>query len=257
MDITDRKRSESERQDLRQEALAHAGRVTMLGQLASSLAHELGQPLGAILRNAETAEVLLESDSPDLEELRAIVTDIRKDDHRAGDVIARLRTLLKRQSVQSSAIAMDQLVSEVVALAGFDASTRRIRLTANVPADLPPVRGDRVHLQQVLLNLIINGMDAIGSEADGNRDVKLDARRNGDGTIEIAVCDSGHGVPPEKLGKVFEPFFTTKPNGMGMGLSISRTIVEAHGGRIWVENNADRGATFRFTLCAADAGVGA
>jgi two-component system sensor kinase FixL len=251
IDITERRRSEHEKEQLRRE-LAHAGRVTMLGQLASSLAHELGQPLGAILRNAETAELLLQSDSPDLEELRAIVTDIRNDDHRAGDVIDRLRTLLKRRTLDARTIAVDQLTGDVVALAGFDATTRRIRLATNVPPGLPLVRGDRVHLQQVLLNLIMNGMDAVSSGSGGTREVTLDARRNEAGMVEIAVRDSGHGVPPEKLEKLFEAFFTTKPNGMGMGLSISRTIVEAHGGHIWVENNADRGATFRFTLAAAE-----
>jgi two-component system, LuxR family, sensor kinase FixL len=253
IDITERRRSDIEKLELRQD-LAHAGRVTMLGQLASSLAHELGQPLGAILRNAEAADLLLQSDSPDIDELRAIMSDIRKDDHRAVHVIDRLRSLLKRRKLESCPIDIGQLVDEVVAVVRFDAASRGIALQTDVPPGLPPVRGDRVHLLQVLLNLLLNGMDAVNSESDNRRHVKIHARLDEKGMIEAAVSDSGHGVPPERLGKLFEPFFTTKEKGMGMGLPISRTIVEAHGGRIWAENNADRGATFRFTLSTAEAG---
>lgn len=253
MDITDRRRSELEAQELRQ-GLAHAGRVTMLGQLASSLAHELSQPLGAILRNAETAELLLQAASPDLEELRAIVADIHKDDHRAGEVIDRLRSLLKRRSLESRTLAIDTLVGEVVSLVRSDSTARGVKLEADVPADLPLVRGDRVHLLQVLVNLVINGMDAVDGQPNPERRVTLRARSHGDGTVEVAVSDNGHGVAATALERVFDPFFTTKPHGMGMGLPISRTIVEAHGGRIWAENNADRGTTFRFTLFATKAG---
>lgn len=253
LDITERRRSDIEAQELRQ-GLAHTGRVTMLGQLASSLAHELSQPLGAILRNAEAAELLLQKSSPDLDELRAIVADIHKDDRRAGDVIDRLRSLLKRRRMELQALGIDILVDEVVALVRFDAAARRVKLEANVPADLPRVRGDRVHLMQVLLNLIINAMDAVNALPDSERHVTLHVRLDGDGMIEVAVSDSGPGVSPEQIGRLFEPFFTTKPNGMGMGLPISRTIIEAHGGRIWAENNPDRGAKVQFTLSAAAAG---
>jgi PAS domain S-box-containing protein len=253
LDISERRRSELESQELRQ-GLAHAGRVTMLGQLASSLAHELSQPLGAILRNIEAAELLLQSASPDLEELRAIVADIHKDDRRAGEVIDRLRSLLKRRNLEAHTLGMGSLVDEVVALVRSDSAARGVKLETDVPADLPLVRGDRVHLLQVVLNLIINGMDAVDAEPDHERRVSLHARSDGNGVIEVAVSDSGQGVPPESLARVFDPFFTTKSKGMGMGLPISRTIVEAHGGRIWAENNVDRGTTFRFTLAAAKAG---
>ena len=253
LDITERRWSEREGQEL-QQGLAHAGRVTMLGQLASSLAHELSQPLGAILRNTEAAELLLQSASPDVDELRAIIADIHKDDHRASEVIDRLRSLLKRRSMESHALDMGSLVDEVVALVRFDSAARGVKLETNVPTDLPPVRGDRVHLLQVVLNLIINGMDAINGEPDHQRRVTLNARSDENGMVEVAVSDSGHGVPPDTLSRVFDPFFTTKPKGMGMGLPISRTIIEAHGGRIWAENNVDRGATFRFTLAVAKAG---
>jgi PAS domain S-box-containing protein len=253
IDITERRRVEREGQELRQ-GLAHAGRVTMLGQLASSLAHELSQPLGAILRNTEAAELLLQTKSPDLDELRAIVADIHRDDRRAGQVIDRLRSLLKRRSLESHVLGVDDLVEEVLALVRFDAVARGVKLETRVSADLPRVRGDRVHLLQVVLNLIMNGMDAVEAEPDHERRVTLHARSDGDGMIEVAVRDTGHGVSAETLGRVFDPFFTTKPKGMGMGLPISRTIVEAHGGRIWAESNPDRGTTFRFTLSAAKAG---
>ena len=254
LDITERRRAEIEAQELR-EGMAHGARVTMLGQLASSLAHELSQPLGAILRNAEAAEMLLKSDSPDVDELRAIVADIHKDDHRAGDVIDRLRSLLKRRSLDARTLGLDDLVDEVTALVRSDCAARHVKLATNVAPGLPRVRGDRVHLLQVLLNLIINGMDAVDAEPDHGRRVTLRAQSDGNGMIEVAVSDCGHGVPTEKLEHLFEPFFTTKPNGMGMGLPISRTIVEAHGGRIWAENNVDRGTTFRFTLSPETGGA--
>ncbi|MGA2502126.1 MAG: ATP-binding protein, partial [Tepidisphaeraceae bacterium] len=250
VDVTARKQSEQEIARQRSE-LAHIARVFTMSQLTSSLAHELNQPLGAILRNAEAAELLLQDPSPDLGEVRAILADICKDDQRAGNVIDRLRSLLKRRSMESEPLDVGRLADEVRMLVRSDAASRHVRLEMNVPPDLPPVRGDRVHLQQVLLNLIINAMDAVSARPDDERRVAVQARLDGDGMVEVIVSDSGNGVPPEKLDRLFEPFFTTKPQGMGMGLPISRTIVEAHGGRIWVENNPEGGAIFRFTLCRA------
>ena len=225
----------------------------MMGQLASALAHEINQPLGAILRNAEAAELFLDNASPDLDEIRAIVADIRKDDQRAGSVIDRMRGLLKRQPLDTRALDVGELVSEVRALVRADAAARQVKLEVNVPADLPLVRGDRVHLQQVLLNLILNGMDAIDGASRDNRRISITARLAAARTVEIAVSDTGSGIPRDKVPHVFESFFTTKPSGMGMGLPISRTIIEAHGGRIWAENNNNGGgATFRFTLPLAE-----
>ena len=248
-----RRRLEREAVELRHE-LTHAGRVTMLGQLASSLAHELNQPLGAILRNVEAAELFMQSDKPDLDELRAIVADIRKDDQRAGDVIDRLRALLKRRQLDPRPLLLSQLVDEVVTLTRADSVTRHVDIEIDVPRDLPLVRGDRIHLQQVLLNLLLNGMDALTDVADAERLLTVRARITGGGFVEVAVSDNGPGIPAEKLGRLFEAFFTTKPQGMGLGLPISRTIIEAHGGRIWAENDAERGATFRFTLPVAKGG---
>jgi signal transduction histidine kinase len=250
-DISARHRSELELQQLRSQ-LAHIGRVSMMGQLASALAHELSQPLGAILRNAEAAELFLQHDEPDLDELRAILADIRKDDQRAGDVIERLRAMLQRRSIEPRALAIGDLLGEVIALTRADAVARHVKLEMEAAPGLPTVMGDRVHLQQVLLNLVLNAVDAVDAAPAEHRRVAVRAHRGSERTVEVAVSDCGHGIAPEALGLLFEPFFTTKPNGMGIGLPISRTIIEAHGGRIWAENNAREGATFRFTLPVAE-----
>ena len=251
LDISARRRSDLELQQLRGQ-LAHTGRVTMMGQLASALAHELNQPLGAILRNAEAAELFLQHDPPDLDELRAILADIRKDDRRAGEVIERLRALLKRRSIETRALAVSDLLRNVGTLTRADALGRHVKLAIEPAPGFPAVMGDFVHLQQVLLNLVLNAMDAVDGLPAERRQVAVRARHFDERTVELEVSDSGPGIPSERLAQVFEPFFTTKANGMGMGLPISRTIIEAHGGRIWVENNADQGATFRFTLPVAE-----
>lgn len=242
-----RRQAEQEIQDQRVE-LAHVTRVSTLGQLASALTHELNQPLGAILRNAEAAEIFLQNDQPDLAEIRAILADIRKDDQRAADVIDRMRTLLKRRSLESSCLDLRELVEDTVAVARNDAQTRQVKLTLEIQSPLPAVRGDRVHLQQVLLNLILNGMDAMAACQNGERLLIVRAGKTKTETVEVSVSDCGTGIKSEAAARVFEPFFTTKPDGMGMGLAISRTIIEAHGGIIRGGNNSGRGATFTFTL---------
>ena len=253
-DVTARKQAEQETQLLRQE-IAHAGRVSMMGQLATGLAHEINQPLASILRNAEAAELFLQHPSPDLDEIRAILSDIRSDDERAGHVIDRMRGLLKRQTLDTGRLDVGALVADVAALVRIDAATRQVKLDVDVPADLPHVRGDRVQIQQVLLNLILNGMDALQETRLEDRRVDVTARIDGAQLVEIAVDDTGHGIPADKLGKIFDPFFTTKPNGMGIGLAVSRTIVEAHSGRLWAENRNGGGAAFRFTLPIAEEGA--
>ncbi len=232
--------------------LAHVARVSMMGQLASALAHELNQPLGAILRNAEAAELFLQKEKPDLEEIRAILADIRKDDERAGNVINRMRSLLKRRSLESDPLDFQGLIEETIMLARSDARNRRINLSLRADPELPLVLGDRVHLQQVLLNLMLNGMDAMANCRPADRQLAILVRMAKDGSVEVVVRDSGTGIAPEKLDRVFEPFFTTKSEGMGMGLAISRTIIEAHGGKIRAENNPDKGASFIFTLRPAE-----
>jgi two-component system, LuxR family, sensor kinase FixL len=251
-DITTAKHAEREMQQLRQE-ITHAGRVTMMGQLASALAHEINQPLAAILSNAEAAERFLQLDTPNITEVRAILADIRSADKRAADVIDRMRRLLRRNTVDAQPLDVAALVGEVAALVRSDAAARHVKLNIDVPGALPAIRGDRVHLQQVLLNLILNGMDALNGAGPERRRVSVSARRDGGQSVEIAVGDGGHGIPADALGRIFDPFYTTKPDGMGMGLAISRTIVEAHGGKLWAENQDGGGAAFRFTVPIADA----
>jgi len=246
VDVTARKRDQAEMLRLR-DALAHAGRVSTMAQLASGLAHELNQPLAAILRNAEAAELLLQKSPPDLVELRAILADICKDDHRAGGVIDHMRAILTRRAQEHVELDVAELVDDVLVLVQPDAASRKVRLGVEVPESLPPVRGDRVQLQQVLLNLVLNGIDAMADVPAEQRRLVVRARPASAGTIEVAIADAGPGVAAAKLERLFEPFFTTKPNGMGLGLPISARIIQAHGGRIWAESSA-AGATFYFTV---------
>jgi len=254
MDCTARKQSEQELLLLRSE-ITHVGRISVMGQLASALAHEINQPLGAILRNAEAAALYLQEPDPDLDEIRAIVEDIRKDDQRAGAVIDRMRLLLRRRDVQTQPLGVSDLFGDVAALVRPEAVARHVKVDLDIGKDVPRVAGDRVHLQQVLLNLVSNGMDSIDESSRNGRSISVSARRDGAQSVVIAVKDSGRGMAPHEIAQLFEPFFTTKPKGMGMGLSISRTIVEAHGGRLWAENNDEGGARFSFTVPAAGDGI--
>jgi len=189
----------------------------------------------------------MEHESPDLHEISAILEDIRKDDQRASAVIDRIRALLRHEKVAMTTLNVRSVLGDVATLLRPDAAARHVGLEMGVPADLPAVRGDQVQIQQVLLNLILNGMDSFEGLHDRPRSVTVTARRDGPASVEISVADTGHGIDDEDFGRIFEPFFTTKSKGIGMGLSISRGLVEAHGGRLWAENTAI-GATFRFTL---------
>ena len=246
-DVTEQVQAREENEQLRRE-LAHAGRVSVLGTLSSSLAHELGQPLAAILLNAEAAELLLQRPDPDLEELRSIIADIRRDDTRAAEVIDRLRSLLRRRQLDFSPLSPDALVADVVALVRSDAIARHVALECSSEPGVPMIRGDRVHLSQVVLNLVLNAMDAVADRPPENRQVTLHTRAAADAGVEIVVADSGAGIDAAVMNRIFEPFFTTKPNGMGMGLSVSHTIVEAHGGKLWAENAPQGGAVFHVAL---------
>ena len=247
VDITERKRMELELQRNREE-LAHVTRVATVGELTTSVAHELNQPLGAILSNADAAEMFLTADPPALDEVRDILADIRKDDQRASEVIQRMRSLLRKHEVAPKSIEINEAVEEVLKLLSIDASARKVAMKFERTAGLPRVWCDPVHFQQVVLNLVLNGMEAMAGLPEEKRQVVVRIGPANNGTVKIAVADSGPGIPVDSLPKLFEPFFTTKKEGMGMGLSIARTIVEAHHGQIWVENNSGIGATFYFTV---------
>jgi signal transduction histidine kinase len=253
MDVTARRRDEAELQRQR-EALTRLQRASAVGQLSTVLAHELSQPLGAILRNAEAAELLLRKEPPDLAELRAIVADIHRDDRRAATVIDRMRALLQRRSLQFETIGLRDLIAQVAGLVQPEVHARQATLDVSVPDELPDIRGDRVHLQQVLLNLLLNSLEAVHNHAEERRRLTIEARQRGNGQIEVAVRDRGPGFPVEQISSVFEPFVTTRIGGTGLGLAISKTIIEAHGGRIWAENDPQGGATVRFALEAAREG---
>jgi signal transduction histidine kinase len=250
-DVTQQRLAEQEALELRGN-LTHAGRVTLLGQLASALAHELNQPLGAILRNAEAAAIMLQASAPDLLELRAIINDILSDDTRAGCVIDRLRSLLKRRNVETQPIDLPNMIGEVLTLINADAATRHVRIAFPATPDLPMVMGDRVHLQQVLLNLLMNAMDALDATPPDQRAIQLSANRVGPYTVEVRVTDNGPGISGESMERLFEPFFTTKSNGLGLGLPVSKTIIEAHKGCLWAEHGPAGGACFCFTVPVAE-----
>jgi signal transduction histidine kinase len=244
-----KRQRDAEDEILRQRTeLAHVSRVSMLGQLASALTHELNQPLGAILRNAEAAEVYLQSEPPNLSEVRAILTDIRRDDKRAGNVIDGMRSLFKRQKLALGTLDLRNLVEDTIAMSRPDAAARHVKLKVEIPPELPAARGDRVHVQQVLLNLILNGMDAMNSIPKSRRSLVVRVAETKNGNLQVAVRDRGTGIAPDNASHVFEPFFSTKSNGMGMGLAISKTIIEAHGGEIWMQTSGTDGTTFTFLL---------
>jgi signal transduction histidine kinase len=242
-----RRRSEVEGQRLRQD-LAHVGRVSTIGALTASLAHELNQPLTAILSNAEAAEQLLDSSAPNLKEVREILQDIAKDDRRATQVIHRLRGLLRKGALEPSALDINEVIGEVARLVSADAVVRNVSVRLDLAPELPPIWGDRVQLQQVVLNLLLNGLDAMPDAGGGDRSLLLRTNRAGAESVQVAVLDSGIGIDETALDQVFQAFYTTKAAGMGMGLTIARAIVEAHGGRLEARNNPAGGATFSFTL---------
>jgi signal transduction histidine kinase len=227
--------------------LAHVNRHATAGELSSSIAHELNQPLGSILANAETAELILKSESPDLNEIREILADIKRDDQRAGEVIRRLRAYLTRTPFETKDVDLNLIMGEAFKFLRVQASARNIALYLQTAPGELRIRGDPVQLQQVILNLVVNSMDAMAALPYG-RTVIGRTELNGGSTVEISISDSGPGIPPDKLSQVFDPFFTTKDQGMGIGLSIARTIILAHKGRIWAENQSSGGATFHFTL---------
>ena len=245
-DITDRKRAELDAAAQREE-LAHLNRVLILAEQSGALAHELSQPLAAILTNAQAARRLLDQSPLDLDELRAALDDVIKNDKRAGTVIHRLRELLKKRDTVLQPVDLNEIAREVLDLTHSDLLLRRMRITTALSPELPAVLGDRIQLQQVILNLILNACDAMSTVTPADRELTLTTVVD-DELVEIAVADRGIGIPEDQLDSVFDPFFTDRVQGLGLGLTISRSIVLAHRGRIQAENNVGPGATFRFFL---------
>jgi len=231
----------------RMSELAHVNRSATAGELSSSIAHELNQPLGAILTNTETAELILSGPSPDLGEVREILADIRRDDLRANEVIRRLRSFMKRTTFETRDIDLNQLMREVFDFLAMQASGRNVSLYLKACPEALRVKGDPIQLQQVMINLIVNSMDAMAAIPYG-RTVIGRAEMSGGKSAIISIADSGPGIPEDKIAEVFDPFFTTKEQGMGIGLSIARTIILAHRGCIWAENDAEGGAVFHVSL---------
>jgi signal transduction histidine kinase len=246
-------RAERESARLRQE-LAHIGRVSAMGELAASLAHELNQPLTAILNNAEVARRHLEAEAPNREELGEILADIVADDRRASEVIQRLRALVGKGTLEHVPLDINDVVAEVAQLVRNDVVLRNVPMTVELEAGLPSVCGDRIQLQQVVLNLVLNGLEAmVVPHGRGPAALVIGTSRAGEGAVRVAVEDSGSGIDVDDVDRLFQPLYTTKPEGLGMGLAIARTIVEAHGGELRASNNAGPGATVQFTLPAAPA----
>ena len=246
-DITERKRAE-EALGKAQIELAHITRVMTMGELAASIAHEINQPLAAVVTNGSACMRWLARSQPELEEAKDAVQRIIRDGKRASEIIARIRALLKRTAANRAPLDINEVIQETMALAGSEARRRRVSLRTDFAANLPSVLGDRVQLQQVILNLMMNGIEAMSSVSDGSRQLLIKTQREDSEQVLISVTDSGIGLDPKRAEHLFEAFFTTKTEGMGMGLSISRSIIEAHGGRLWATPNAGSGATFQFTV---------
>jgi signal transduction histidine kinase len=242
-----RKQAELEAVRLRQD-LTHIGRVSALGELTASLAHELSQPLTAILSNAQAAQRLVDADVVELDKVREILSDIVADDKRAAAVISGLRSLLKKGEPEFVPLDLNELVGEVAWLMRSDTIMRNVSMSLELSPDLPNVRGDRVQLQQVVLNLVLNGLEAMREPHPGARTLIIKTARDGAAALRVTVQDSGPGIAQKDLGHIFEPLYTTKIEGLGMGLAIVRTIVNAHGGAVGAANNPEGGASFRFTL---------
>ena len=234
--------------------LAHASRLATVGEITASIAHQVNQPLGAILSNADAAEMLLDAKPLPVDELRQILIDIRRDDERASEVIRGMRALLRRREIDVRPIDLNDAIAEVLRLLDGESRRHGVVLDPHLAETLPPVAGDRVHLQQVVLNLLVNGIEAAAdADRDSRRMVSIQTTSAG-GEVEVLVRDTGRGISPDQLPRLFDSFVTTKKDGMGLGLSIARSLVEAHGGRIWAENKPG-GATFRFTLPVHDSGA--
>lgn len=234
-------------QDARAE-LAHVNRLTTLGELTASVAHEVNQPIAGVVANADAALRWLASRPPKIEEARQALEGIVEDGKRTGEIVTRIRALFKKMPARRERLDINEIILEVVALTRSEVERNDIALHTQLSNDLPIISGDRIQLQQVILNLILNAVEAISAVGKGSRDLNIGTEKDDSKGVHVAVRDSGAGVESKSLESLFEPFYTTKPGGMGMGLSICRSIVAAHGGRVWASRNPGPGATFHFTL---------
>ena len=253
-DITERKRAEAEARESErryretQAQLAHANRVATMGQLTASIAHEVNQPIGATVTNAQAALRWLGAKPPNLDEVRQALSRIVRDGGRASAVVHRIRNLIKKAPRSDEGVDIDAAIREVIELTRSEALKNGVLVRAELAGGLPPVRGDRVELQQVILNLILNAIEAMSETTEGPRELIITTGKAGSGEVLVTVRDSGPGLAPAALENLFKAFHTTKPKGMGLGLSICRSIVEGHGGRLWASANSPRGAVFQFML---------
>jgi PAS domain S-box-containing protein len=252
VDVTERKRAEEALQKAQTE-LAHVSRITTMGELTASIAHEVSQPLGAIANNVNACLRLLANGSENLREVERGLSDIVKGVDRVNGIIVRMRSLAKKVPPEIMRLHLEDVVTDVLTLTHHELARRHVAIQSELPKDLPPILGDRIQLQQVLLNLVMNGVEAMNEVAEGERKIAIRARRcelSGRPAILVSVQDSGVGLKAAEVDRLFEAFYTTKAHGIGMGLAISRSIVEAHGGRLWVAPAGGPGATFEFTLPA-------
>jgi C4-dicarboxylate-specific signal transduction histidine kinase len=231
-------------------ALAHANRVTTMGQMTASIAHEVNQPIAAVVTYADAALRWLAGHPPDLQEVRQALDAIIKDGNRAGDVIGRIRALIKKVPPRHDQLEINEAILEVIEVTRSELLRNGVSLQTELAMGLPLIRGDRIQLQQIVLNLIMNAVEAMSEVSEGSRDVQISTAQDLSNGVLVVVRDSGPGLNPEDLKRLFDPFYTTKPGGMGMGLSICRSIVEAHGGRVWAAANVPQGASFHFSLPA-------
>jgi signal transduction histidine kinase len=247
VDVTERKRAEEARDRLRQlEAdLAHISRVSTMGELTASLAHEIKQPIGAAVTNAEACLRLLDRDQPDLPEAREAMWEMVRDARRAADIIDRVRLLYQKGSPQLDIVDVNEVIRDMVIVLHNEANRHSVTMHTDLAEELPKVMADRVQLQQALMNLMLNGIEAM---RDTRGELSIKSQLADDSRLLISIADTGVGLPSEKIDKIFNAFFTTKSQGTGLGLAITRSIVESHGGRIWATANSGRGATFSFTL---------
>jgi two-component system sensor kinase FixL len=248
-DITQRKRADEALQAT-QAQLAHMARVTTMGELAASIAHEVNQPLTAVVANGNACLRWLAGEEPNLDEAREAVVRIVSEGKRAAEVIQRIRSLLKKSPPQISQLDVNEVVREVLVLTNHEILKKRVSARVELAPGLPAISGDRVQLQQVILNLVMNAVEASAQAGENSHELVVKSEKSGTDQVTVAVTDTGMGIDPDKLDKLFHPFFTTKPNGMGMGLPISRSIIEAHGGRLWAVRNEGSGSTFKFSVPA-------